>query len=645
MSHVSTDATNDSVEAQMARFEAEERARLGLDVQPEHWTDSMIDPNFTAKERAHTTLLVGGLTIAHDFLVEGALCGLGYNCRRLDCPDNDSLRFGKEFGNVSQCNPTYFTVGNLVKELCRLRDEEGQSAEHIIKHYIFLTAGACGPCRFGMYVTEYRKALRDAGFDGFRVMLFQQTGGLKQASGEELGLPLDPTFFLAIARALFAGDVINVAGYRIRPYEVEPGATDRAIEACKREVYEALKNKTSTLLALRRARKYLKSVQVDRTQAKPKVSILGEFWAMTTEGDGNYHLQQFIEQEGGENEIQILAFLLLYNLWEMRHDTLERMNLKGEDSGKFGLKDTDVGLRLAGLWVGELALRGVFQTFAHALGIERLVLPDMDEVAKIGHSHYNQELRGGEGHMEVAKLILNTIKSKAHMTLSVKPFGCMPSSGVSDGVQSVVTELFPEAIFCAVETSGEGAVNFYSRVQLFLFKARQRAQQEMVDALAQYGITRADAQAFLKDSRYGRALYRAPHSVCGSGADLIHHIGPLVGRSRLQQARVHAGRAAERMRELVTDDAAAMVASARKLAPYLPAVAKWAATEGMSMVPAFTDQLRANVQRWLEPTDAQKAEIARASDQQADPKIIKLRKRDSGANAPAPTAHSHAASA
>ena len=57
----------------------------------------------------------------------------------------------------------------------------------IVENYVFLTAGACGPCRFGMYVTEYRKALRDAGFDGFRVMLFQQTGGLKQATGEEVG--------------------------------------------------------------------------------------------------------------------------------------------------------------------------------------------------------------------------------------------------------------------------------------------------------------------------------------------------------------------------------------------------------------------------------------------------------------------------
>ena len=57
--------------------------------------------------------------------------------------------------------------------------------KEIVENYVFLTAGACGPCRFGMYVTEYRKALRDAGFDGFRVMLFQQQGGLKQATGDE----------------------------------------------------------------------------------------------------------------------------------------------------------------------------------------------------------------------------------------------------------------------------------------------------------------------------------------------------------------------------------------------------------------------------------------------------------------------------
>ncbi|MFW5920499.1 MAG: 2-hydroxyglutaryl-CoA dehydratase, partial [Polyangiales bacterium] len=417
------------IEKELAAFEAAEKARLGLDEEREQWTDEMVDPNFTAAERPHVTLLVGGLTMAHDYLVEGALTGIGYRVRALDCPDHEALRMGKEYGNRAQCNPTYFTVGNLVKELCRLRDEEGLSSQEIIDKYVFLTAGACGPCRFGMYVTEYRKALRDAGFDGFRVMLFQQTGGLKQASGEDLGLVLEPTFFFAIAKALFSGDVINTIGYRIRPYELEQGATDRALDAVKKEVYDALVNRTSVIAALVRGRKILSEVAVDKTMPKPKVNVLGEFWAMTTEGDGNYHLQRFLEQEGAEVDIQTLGNLLLYNLWEGRHDTMQRMRLRGEDGGRWGLAGVDAGSRLGALFVGELALRAVFHVYARAIGLHGHHLPDMDEIARVGHSFYNNELRGGEGHMEVAKLITNVAHQKTHMTLSVKPFGCMPSSG------------------------------------------------------------------------------------------------------------------------------------------------------------------------------------------------------------------------
>ena len=88
-------------------------------------------------------------------------------------------------------------------------------------------------------------------------------------------------------------------------------------------------------------------------------------------------------------------------------------------------------------------IRALFQTFAHAMGLYGYHLPNMDDIAEISHEYYNNDLRGGEGHMEVGKLIMNVVDSKAHMTLSVKPFGCMPSAGVSDGVQSAITEKFP----------------------------------------------------------------------------------------------------------------------------------------------------------------------------------------------------------
>src|SRR5688500_8140618 len=149
-----------------------------------------------------------------------------------------------------------------------------------------------------MYVTEYRKALRDAGFDGFRVLTFQMAGGIQQATGKELGLKIDPRFAWTVVRSLIAGDVLNLVGYRLRPYEVEPGSTNRAIEECKAVLSEALRRNGSVAVALVRCRRILRRVKVDRSVPKPVVSLIGEFWAMTTEGDGNYHMQEFLEREG-----------------------------------------------------------------------------------------------------------------------------------------------------------------------------------------------------------------------------------------------------------------------------------------------------------------------------------------------------------
>ena len=186
--------------------------------------------------------------------------------------------------------------------------------------------------------------------------------------------------------------------------------------------------------------------------------------------------------------------------------------------------------------------------------------------------------------MEVGKLILNTIHHKAHMTVSVKPFGCMPSSGVSDGVQSAVTENYPEAIFCAVETSGDGAVNFYSRLQMSLFKARQRAAKELDGALAQHGLTRERASAFLKRTGYGNALYRAPRRGAGASADVVHAIGPLAVSPWWRRPIVLGQAAVARARDLAAHEGAYTLRTAREAAPSGLAIARWALTELPSMI-------------------------------------------------------------
>lgn len=516
--------TDESVEQELREYAQQQARELGLE--RDHYVEQVFSNNhFVASQRAHTKLWVSGLSLAHDQLVSRALNGLGYDVGVLDVPDSTALQFGKEFGNRAQCNPTYFTVGNLVKHLVHLRDVEGLTNEQIITGHAFLTAGACGPCRFGMYATEYRKVLRDAGFEGFRVLMFQQQGGLKQATGEEHGLKIDRHFAVAIVSAILAGDVINLVGYRLRPYETTEGATDRALIECKRVVGDALENGKSVLVALYRCRQILAKIDYDRTQVKPIVSVIGEFWAMTTEGDGNYDLYKFLESQGAECDIQPVVNWLLYLLWEQRHDTKMRMTLKADDGGRKGLEGKNTTLKMLGVSVGDVAIRAMFQAFANAVGLERWELPDMDHVAELAGRHYDTNLRGGEGHMEVGKLLHFVEDKMNHMTISVKPFGCMPSSGVSDGVQSRVLGQYPDAIFLPIETTGDGKVNVQSRVQMMLFKARQKAREEYETALRVRGMDEPTFKAKIAKSKFSKNPFSRPkRKVAGIAANLAYGI-------------------------------------------------------------------------------------------------------------------------
>ena len=520
--HDTNPMTDEDIDRELRQFAEDEAERLGL--KREQYTEK-IHRDFSRGDRQHTTLLVNGLTVTQDILVAAALRGLGYKVQAMDCPDNAALQFGKEFGNRGQCNPTYFTVGNLVKHLTNLRDVEGIPTKEIVDRYLFVTAGACGPCRFGMYVTEYRKALRDAGFDGFRVLLFQQQGGVKQATGEEVGLEINMDFALSLVSSMMAGDVVNLMGYRMRPYEVDEGATNAAILACRQILIECFERKGNVPLALVKCRLELAKVKVDRTRPKPLVSVIGEFWAMTTEGDGNYELQRFLESEGAEVDIQPLANWLLYMVWENRWDTQQRITLREDDDSKYGLKGSNPTQKLWILKVAEAAIRGTFQTYANAIGLHGYHLPDMDQIAELAAKHYDNHLRGGEGHMEVGKLIHFVEDRVNHMTLSVKPFGCMPSSGVSDGVQSLVQALYPEAIFLPIETTGDGKVNVHSRIQMMLFKARQKARAEYEAALSENGLDEETYRKRVAGSRRWRTpFWRPAHKHAGSAANLVYAV-------------------------------------------------------------------------------------------------------------------------
>src|SRR5487761_168222 len=546
----------------------EERTRLeqeaGIERRPTERFHRPVENSFTRSQRDKTTILFGGLTWKHEKLVHGALESLGYRCEALPVPNKKAFQLGKEYGNNGQCNPTYFTVGNLVEYVQSL-EEKGLSKQEIIDRYVFFTSGACGPCRFGRYEDEERLRLRNSGFDGFRVLLFQQGGGLNQAEAAA-GLEMNLDFFLGILNALNIGDVVNDVAYQIRPYEVNAGETDRVLDECmdllqeviRRKQRYTLEGKLGSMLkntsfsgtaamvgkflnqlygddytaALEEVRDRFNAIPIDRTRVKPLVKVTGEFWAQTTEGDGNFNMFRFLEKEGAQVLVEPIGTWIMYMIHQAKQKIKDEkgLDLIANRIPKWNLPKVfgshlDAKQKLMKLTFAESIFKREYTRLIDALGSVAHHLTDQYEMQRLGHPFYNSRAGGGEGHLEVAKNIYYSNKELCHMVLSLKPFGCMPSTQ-SDGAQSAVVSQYKDMIFLPIETSGEGDVNAHSRVQMALGEAKIRSKNEMKEALAKTGTTLEEIQEFVKDHpEMQRPMYKFGHrkGVVGVAANFVLH--------------------------------------------------------------------------------------------------------------------------
>ena len=553
------------------------RARADLDGVSDHFKRSLERP-FTAEERNDVTILFGGLTPAHERLIQAVFQSCGHRAEPLPQPDLDACLVGRQYGNNGVCNPSYFNVGNLVKYLLEL-EAGGLTRQQILDRYVFFTAGGCGPCRYGMYEDEYRLALRNAGFDGFRVLLFAQTQGIK-ARSEEPGFKFSLQLGLNTLDAFTLADTVRDFGYGVRPFETSPGATDGAIDAALataargvrdrrlltiedrlprwvvsamrsrsrlREVSRVLINVQDHLWGvytrelLHASAAPLHEVEVDRLRVKPVVKVIGEFWAQTTESAGNFNMLALLEREGAQALPESISSWVMFLLSQARTKALDRRGLDVPAGGpvmtRAGARMRDeasILLKRAYFAAGSRLYRGVHERARAAMGGVPHRLVDQAELADLARPYYRELARGGESYLEVGKHIYYTRKNGAHMVLSLKPFGCMPSTQ-SDGVQSLVMAHHRNTLYLAVETSPDGELDAHSRVQVALLEARSRAQAEFDQTLATTGTRLDEVREYVqRHPEMRRATYAVPHreGIAGTAANFVWHVADRMRRDR-----------------------------------------------------------------------------------------------------------------
>jgi predicted nucleotide-binding protein (sugar kinase/HSP70/actin superfamily) len=569
-----------TVAAAASRFEA----RVGLP--PERPPQYRRPPErpFTAEERDRVTVLFGGLPWKHDRLVEATLESCGHLAEALPQPDLEACLIGRQYCNNGVCNPAYFTVGNLVRHLQRL-EATGLTRQEIVDRYVFFTAGACGPCRFGTYEAEYRLALRNAGFDGFRILTFSQSDGVKADTGEP-GLKLSLHFGLGALNAITVADALNGLGYAVRPYETVPGSTDEAlveaidtaarIMAARRPVPPSERipawvrrrhpGLAKTWDVIRHVRSHISrpvdaalvaecatpfaGIEVDWLRVKPIVKVTGEFWAQTTEGDGNFTMFAFLEREGAEVLVEPVSGWVMYLLNHAREEFLYKRGLGVPRSGpalarwraQWREAKRVTGRKLL-FWLGEALYHRHYDNYRAGLGGVPRPLVDQRELVRLSSPFYHRLARGGEGYTEVAKTIYYGTRSLAHMVLGLKPFGCMPSSQ-SDGVQSAVVAHFKDLMYVPIETAADGELNAHSRVQMALVEARARAQAEFDEVLGRSGCSLDDVRAYVGAHPELRSpFFHVPRhpGVTGTAANFVLHVSRRIGRRRVRIVRARAG--------------------------------------------------------------------------------------------------------
>jgi predicted nucleotide-binding protein (sugar kinase/HSP70/actin superfamily) len=482
---------------------------------------------FTRDDRKDTTILFGGLTWKHERLVQGALHNLGYKAEPLPNIVRSDLEAGKELIDVGACCPTIFTTGNLVSFLRSKVAAHG--AQEVENKYVFLTAGSCGPCRFGQYHESYEMALDGMGLRDFRLFLLamdELDQGARNGDGLEINFPLS----LGIIWALLCADLITDLEYMTRPYEVTPGQTDRVLRESADYLYEVFKNRPLRgkkwgalawhLLtnyftrALNEVRRKWAVIEVDRLQVKPKIKITGEIWLQTHEGEGNYNIKQWLEQEGAETIPPPISVWLDYLLHSPRWNVEERGSL-----------EANAGRKLATVRLLAKVYRGTYNRLRRALGNLPHGLPDQEEMRRLAHPFYHHQLRGGEGHMLVGKALEAYHHKKAHMICELSPYGCMPNT-MSIGSMANVLGKYPDLLYASIEVKGDAEVHALSRCQMILTEAKPRAQAAFEKVMEATGLTLEAVRRYEeKHPEVTKSTYRVPHhGFAGTAANYIYHL-------------------------------------------------------------------------------------------------------------------------
>jgi predicted CoA-substrate-specific enzyme activase len=403
------------------------------------------------KSRRTKVVLIPNVSTAFCRIITAGLRRDGIRAEPLPMGSREAMLLGKQYVHNDICFPAQVVIGEALAVL--------KSGRYDPDDVIVGTGKTACDCRLVNYMVLTRKALDDAGYPQVPILSTDLFDPKKLHPGYRLSV----ISYGRIAACMIMIDILEDLRRKIRPYELEPGETDRVFEASVDAVSEGLHRHDiiGALDAFKKAIDAMGKLRYDRTNLKPLVFITGEY-LLTFHSGSNYYIEEYLEKNDMEVELPRMADvyrnLMLFHTvsevkdFKVRHSLFERVWALAGD------RFFDVFLSLAEGYAKK-----------HPLFEPSLRLPEM---AKISDSIIHHSIQSGEGFLMVADIMHHAAKGVRSFVM-LQPFGCLPNHVCGRGMVKRIKETYPAIQILPLDYDPDTSfANIENRLQMLIMNAR-----------------------------------------------------------------------------------------------------------------------------------------------------------------------------
>ncbi len=357
----------------------------------------------------------------------------GIRARPLPIEDKAVFERGRSVTRGAECLPTALTIGALLEAVER-------SGEPPSRQALFMPT-AEGPCRFGLYTTLHRQVLDRADMRGLAIL---------SPSSHNSYQGVDEKLRRMLWQAMLASDQLLKTVCKVRPYEVQPGATDEVLAAWCRKIEAVIESGGDLFAALRQAVEALAAVPRHH-RPKPLVGVVGEIYVRCNPF-ANENVIDAIERYGGEAWLAPMTEWILY--------TVATQTIAFKDGNRNPLVKWLSGLKNFYIIHQERRMVEAAGPFLS----DRLE-PPVEDVIAAGQRYIPIHFEG-EAILTMGRTI-EFAEQGAAMVVNCAPFGCMPGTLTT----ALFRKLAPELGIPVVGMFYDGGGNLNKKLEIFLHNA------------------------------------------------------------------------------------------------------------------------------------------------------------------------------